>query len=105
MSNDGLARALNDLGDVLAKINGTTRDESGPVLLRTTYATVVVTAAPARTVIPLEVIQRSDPHLLGIEGGNLLHFGQDEQGREVVYAVVGWQQSPPALELVRLSPE
>jgi hypothetical protein len=88
---------------LLAALATQDRRKRASVTLRRTEAQVVVLEAPKYTTASLEFIQHSDPGLLGIRGAEL-HLGKDEQGREVVYRVIGWQKDPPALELRRIEP-
>lgn len=46
-----------------------------------------------RTMVTLDVLRG-----LHVEGDRV-HLGFDEDGRQVIYRVVGWQQHPPALKL------
>jgi hypothetical protein len=74
--------------------------EIDSIVLTKVSARVIVECAPKRSVISLEVIQRSDPELLFISG-DCLYLGNTRVGEEICYRVTAWQQSPPALVVVR----
>jgi hypothetical protein len=65
-------------------------------------ARLVVTDAPAATVITLAQVQEASSQLVTIDG-DLLDFGRMADGSAVIYKVVDWQSTPPGL-IVELQP-
>lgn len=65
---------------------------------------LIVTAAPDRALITLEVLAYSSPDRLFVSG-DTLYLGSDRDRCEVSYRVVGWDAEAKALIVERLTPD
>ena len=91
---------MNNHTEVLI-VAGDELDDNEVVVARSAPQ-LTVQVAPKNSRISLGVLQESDPELLFISGRDL-YLGNDPDGREVVYRVIGWDDDSCSLLIERKS--